>query len=169
MSHTNKYFPFAINWARNLMNFWPRGFLNKDNIKIILSLKNGVDDKQIFPNILQKNFEISYNHCCCLLFVEEQIDLVLLSWISEYFFCCHSLLNLCLQNGHKLESAWWLPQQFEHLNVWGHGSPFFILSRGRLNFSFALQHHPNLRWFSDLWGLLHLIHLDPWILHENIA
>ena len=35
--------------------------------------------------------------------------------------------------------------------------------------SFALQHHPNSQWFSDLWGPLHLMHFDPWILHEKVT
>ena len=103
------------------------------------------------------------------MFTSEQIDLDLFSWISVYFFCCYSLLNLCLQNGYKFESAWWSPQQFKHLKEWRHGSPFFVSSLGGLILALALQHHPNSRWFLDLWGPLHLTYLDPWILHENIT
>ena len=102
-------------------------------------------------------------------FTSEQIDLDLFSWISVYFFCCHSLLNLCLQNGHKLEFTWWSPWQFKHLKEWGHSSPFFISSLRELILALALQHHLKSRWFLDLWGPLHLMHLDSWILQENIV
>jgi len=143
MGCSYKSFTFAIYRAGNFANFGPRRFLDEDNVKLALSLKNSVDNKRVFPNILQKYFEILYNHCWDSLFSEEQIDLVLFSWISAYFFCCYSLLNLCLQNGHRLESAWWSPWQFKHLNIWGHSSPFFVSSQGGLDFSFAFQHHPN--------------------------
>ena len=99
----------------------------------------------------------------------KRINLILFSWISVYFFCCHSLLNQYLQKEHWLESAWWSPQQLEHLNEWGQGLPFFVLRWGRFIFSFILQHHPNLWWFLDLWGLLHLTHLEPWILQEKVT
>ena len=58
--------------------------------------------------------------------------------------------------------------QLEHLNEWGHGSPFLVSSLGGLILVFALQHQPNSLWCSDLWGPLHLTHLAPWILHENV-
>jgi len=77
-------------------------------------------------------------------------------------------LNLCLQKGHKFESAWYSPWQLEHLKVCGHGSPFFVSRHRGLIFVLALQHQPNLQWFSDLWGLLYLMHLESWILHKNI-
>ena len=86
------------------------------------------------------------------------MDFNLFSQISEYFFICHSLLKWWHQKGHTLESAWWSLWQFKHLNVWGHGSPFF-----------SLQHHPNSLWFSDLWGPLHLMHLKLCILHKKVA
>jgi len=44
------------------MDFRPRGFLDKDDVELTLSLENGVDDKRVFPNILQKNSEIFHNH-----------------------------------------------------------------------------------------------------------
>jgi len=151
------------------MDFEPRGFLDKNDVELALSLENGIDDEGVFLNVLQKNSEIFYNHSWGSLFSKETINLDLFSQISEYFFCYHSLLNLCLQNGHRLESAWWSPWQFEHLNKWGHGSSFFISSREGLDFSFALQHHLNSQWFSDLWGPLHLTYLDPCTLHEKVA
>ena len=77
-------------------------------------------------------------------------------------------MNLCLQKGHKFESAWCSPWQLEHLKVCGHGSPFFVFRHRGLIFVLALQHQPNLQWFSDLWGLLYLMHLESWILHKNI-
>ena len=44
------------------MDFRPRGFLDEDDVKLALSLKNGVDDEGVFPNVLQKNFEIFHDH-----------------------------------------------------------------------------------------------------------
>ena len=116
-----------------------------------------------------KNFEVLHNHYWSSLFTPKQIDLDLFSWISVYFLYCHSLLNLCLQNGHWLESAWWFPWQFEHLKEWGHSSLFFVSNLRGLILSFALQHHLNSQWFLDLWGPLHLTHLNSWILHEKVA
>ena len=98
----------------------------------------------------------------------KQIEVDLFSWISLYFLICYSQWNLCLQNRHKLESAWWSPRQFKHLKEWRHGFPFFVSSLGGLILALALQYHPNLRWFLDLWEPLHLTHLDLWILHENV-
>ena len=103
------------------------------------------------------------------MFSSKCMDFDLFSWISEYFFICHSLLNQWHQNRQTLELAWWSPWQFKHLNVWGQGSPFFVSSLGRLILSFGLQHHLNSLWFSDLWGPLHLTHFEPWILHEKVA
>ena len=97
------------------------------------------------------------------------MDFDLFSWISEYFFICHSLLKRWHQKGYTLELAWWSPQQFKHLNAWGQGLPFFVSSLGGLILLFCLQHHLNSLWFSDLWGPLHLTHLKPWILHEKVA
>ena len=44
------------------MNFEPRGFLDKDDVELALSLKNGIDNEGVFPNVLQKDFEIFHNH-----------------------------------------------------------------------------------------------------------
>ena len=85
-----------------------------------------------------------------------------------YFFCCHSLLKQCFQNRHWVKLAWWLPWQFEHLKGWGHSSSFLVSSRGGFVFLLALQHHPNLWWFSNLWGPLHLTHFNSWILQEKV-
>ena len=82
---------------------------------------------------------------------------------------CHSRLNRCLQNGHWTESAVWSPLQLEHLNIWGQGSPFLVLSLGGFILSLALQHQPNSLWCSDLCRPLHLTHLDPWILQDIVA
>ena len=135
---------------------------------MVVSFEDSVDDEWVLANILWKNFEISHNHWLDLLFPSEQIDCDLFSWISAYFFTCHSLLNWCLQNGQWLESAWWSPLQLEHLNAWGHGSPFFVSNLGRLVLAFALQHQLNSLWCLDLWGPLHLTHLAPCILHEKV-
>ena len=50
----------------------------------------------------------------------------------------------------------------------GHDLPFFVSRHGRFVFLLALQYQPNWQWFSNLCGLLHLMHLDPWILQENV-
>ena len=60
------------------------------------------------------------------------------------------------------------PLQLEHLNEWGHGSPFLVSNLGGLVLALALQHQPNSLWCSDLWGLLHLMHLAPWIQHKKV-
>ena len=151
------------------MDFRPRRFLDEDDIKLALSLEDSIDDEWVLLDILQENSEVLYDHCWGSPLPVEWIDLILFSWISAYFFCCHSLLNLCLQNGHRFESAWWLPWQFKHLNVCGHGSSFFVSSQRGFVFLFALQHYLNSWWFSDLWGPLHLMHLNSWILQENIT
>jgi len=54
---------------------------------------------------------------------------------------------------------------FEWMRTW---FAFFCFKAREFVFELALQHQPNSRWFSDLWGLLHLTHLAPWILHENV-
>ena len=44
------------------MNFGPRGFLDENNVELVLDLKKGVDDEGVFANILRKNFEVFHNH-----------------------------------------------------------------------------------------------------------
>ena len=46
----------------NFVNFGPRGFLDENNVKLILGLKEGVDNEGVFVNILQKNFEVFHNY-----------------------------------------------------------------------------------------------------------
>ena len=150
MVSSHERFSIVTKKTGDFTNFGSRGFLDENDVKLVLNLKEGVNDKGVFANILWKNFEVFHNHSWGSPFTSERIDLDLLSWISAYFFCCHSLLNLCLQNGHWLESAWWSPRQFEHLNEWEHSSPFFVYNLGGLILSFALQHHLNSQWFSDL-------------------
>jgi len=58
-----------------------------------------------------------------------------------------------------LESAWWSPQQFEHLKEWEHSSPCFVSNYGGFIFALALQHYANWQWCSDLWGPLYHMHL----------
>ena len=43
-------------WTWYRANYEPRWFLDEDNIKIWLSLKNGVDNWIVFLNVLWKNF-----------------------------------------------------------------------------------------------------------------
>ena len=169
MDGSYEVFALAIYIAWDLANDRLRQFLDKNNVKVWLSLKDSVDNKIVLANILRKDIEIFQNHICCLLPSKERINLTLFSQILAYFFWCYSLLNRCLQNGHWLESAWWLLLQLEHLKEWGHRLPFLVSRHGGFIFLFALQHHPNSRWFSDLCGPLHLMHLEPWILQEKIA
>ena len=146
----HKRFSIVNRRTGDFTNFGPRRFLDENDVKLVLGLKEDVDDEGFFANILWKNFEVFHNYSWSSPFTSERINLDLLSCISAYFFCCHSLLNLCLQNGHWLESTWWSPQQFKHLNEWGHSSPFFVSNLGGLILSFVLQHHPHSRWFLDL-------------------
>jgi len=53
--------------------------------------------------------------------------------------------------------------------VCGYSSPHFVSRCGRFVFLLALQYQPNSWWFSDLCSLLHLTHLNSWILHENVV
>ena len=87
------------------MNFGPRRFLDENDVELILDLKEGVDNEGVFVNILWKNFEVFHNYSWGSPFTSERINLDLLLRISAYFFCYHSLLNLCLQNRHWLEFA----------------------------------------------------------------
>ena len=77
-------------------------------------------------------------------------------------------MNWFLQNGHVVASAWCSPWQFVHLKVCRHSLPFLVSRCGGLILLFALQHHLNSQWFSDLWGLLHFMHFEPWILQEKV-
>ena len=72
---------------------------------MVICFEDCVDDKQVLANVLRKYFEITHNHWLEVPFPSERIDFNLFSWISAYFFMCHSLLNQCLQNGHWLELA----------------------------------------------------------------
>ena len=45
------------------MDFGPRRFLDEDNIKLALSLKNSVDNEWVLLDILQEDSEVSYDHC----------------------------------------------------------------------------------------------------------
>ena len=169
MNSSYEVFTFTIQCAGDFTNDKPRGFLDKDYIEVWLGLKNSVDDEIVFVNVLWKNLEVFLSYIFCLPLSIEQINLILFSQISAYFFCCHSLLNQCLQKRHWLELAWWSPRQLEHLKEYGHSSPFFVSRWGEFIFLLVLQHHLNSWWFSDLWGLLHLMHLEPWILQEKVA
>ena len=119
-----------------------RRFLNKYNIELKFCFQNCVNNQMVFPNILWQDFNILDNHDL-LPSTDEWIDCLQLSWILEYSFEYHSLLNLYYQKEHSFESAWWLPLQLEYLKVWGHGSPFFVLSLGRLVLLLVLQYQAN--------------------------
>jgi len=124
---------FTVLRAGNRPNSCPRWLLDEDNIKVVIDFEYGVDNEVILSNFLREDLQVLHNHIV-LLFTAEQVEFFQLSQILMYSLKCHSLLNLCFQNGHSFELAWWLPLQFKHLNVWGHGSPFFISSLGRLFF-----------------------------------
>jgi len=133
-----------------------------------MSFEYGVGDERILANVLWKYFQISHNHCLFMPFTLEWIDCDLFSWISACFLMCHFLLKWCLQNRQEFKLAWWSPLQLEHLNEWGHGSPFLVSNLGGLVLALALQYQPNSLWCLDLWELLHLTHLAPWIRHEKV-
>ena len=144
MNSFYEVFAITIQYAGDFMNDRPRRFLNKDYIEVWLNLENSIDDKMVLANVLWKNLEVFQNHIFCLLLSIEQINLILFSWILVYFFCCHSLLNRCLQKGYWLESAWWSSQQLEYLKECGHGLPFLVSRQGGFVFLFVLQYHLNL-------------------------
>jgi len=52
MISSHKRFFFAIRRARDFANFRPRRFLDKNYVKLVLSLKDGVDYERVFVNIL---------------------------------------------------------------------------------------------------------------------
>ena len=79
MNSSYKVFSFTIQSAENFANDRPWQFLDQDDVKVCLSLKDSVDNEIVFPHILGKDFEILQNHIFCLLLSEEWIDLNLLS------------------------------------------------------------------------------------------
>ena len=131
---------FTVFWTGNWPNSCSRWLLDEDNIKIVVDFENSVDDEVVLLNVLQKNLQILQNHIV-LPFTAEWIKFFQLSWILAYSLVCHSLLNLCFQNAHLVELAWWLSLQFKHLNVWGQGLLFFVSNLGGLVFFLALQHY----------------------------
>ena len=169
MNSSYEVFAFATQCAGDFTNDKLREFLDKDYVKVWLGLKNSVNNEMVLANVLWKNFEVFQDHIFCSPLSVERIDLILFLWISVYFFCCYSLLNWGLQKGHWLELAWWSLWQLEHLKEYKHSLLFFISRREGFVFLFTLQHHPNSRWFLDLWGPLHLTHLEPWILQEKVT
>ena len=96
MNSSYEVFVFAIQCAGNFTNDRPRGFLNKDYVKVWLDLENSVDDEIVLTNVLWKNLEVFQNYIFYSLLSVKRINLILFSQISVYFFCCHSLLNWCL-------------------------------------------------------------------------
>jgi len=119
-------------------------------------------------DVLEKDLQVVIDHFWRFPFIFERIELTLFLWISVYFFWCHSLLKWFFQNGYNVESTYCLPWQFKHLKECRQDLPFFVSRHGGFVFSLALQHQPNSQWFSNLCGLLYLMHFEPWILHENI-
>ena len=119
-------------------------------------------------NILGKNIEFVCNHCFVFSFPTKWIDLTLFSQISKYFFWCYSLLNRFFQNRQVIKSTWCSPWQFVHLKVCRYSSSFLVSRCRGLILLFALQHQPNLWWFSNLWDPLHFTHFKPWILQEKV-
>ena len=103
---SDKRFPFAVRGAGNFANFGPRWFLDKENVELRVSFKYGIGDERVLSNVLREDLEVSYNHWTFSLFAPERMEDDLFSRISAYFLTCHSLWNLCRQNGQVLESAW---------------------------------------------------------------
>ena len=161
-------FFFFTFWTWYWANSNPWQFLNKDDIKRILSFKDCVDNQVVFLHVLWKNFNVFNNHDS-LPFTVEQIDCLLLSQSFWYFLECHFLLNWCCQKEHRFRSDWWSPLQFEHLKEWRHGFLFFVSNLGELVFSLVLRQQANWRWCSNLCGPLHFMHLAPLILHTLVT
>ena len=99
----------------------------------------------------------------------EWVELARISLSSCAFLVCHSLLNLCFQNGHLGSSARWDSLQLRHLKLWGHGSPAFVSNLGGLVLKLALQHHAMSLWCSSLCGPLHFWHFALCERHANVV
>jgi len=99
------------------------------------------------------------------LFIAEWVDVFQFSQSLMYSLKCYFLLNLCFQNGQSVESAWYLPLQFRHLNECGQGSSFLVYNLRELILLLVLQYHTNWWWWMVWCGPLYLTHLDPWIQH----
>ena len=97
----------------------------------------------------------------------EQIEFLLASWSLAYSLECYSLLKQCFQKEYSIKSARWEPLQLRHLNVWGQGLPFLVLSLGGFDLVLALQHQANSWWCSVIWEPLYFTHLDSWIWHTS--
>jgi len=52
---SHKKFSIAIRRTGNFASFGPRGFLNENDVELVLGLKKSVNDEGIFVNILRKN------------------------------------------------------------------------------------------------------------------
>ena len=138
--------------------------MDEDYVKVRVDLKNSVYDEIILPNVLWKNLQVVQNHILSP-FMIEQVEVFWLSQSLVYSLVCHSLLNLCFQNGQSVESAWCLSLQFKHLKECRQGTSFLVSNLGGLILSLALQHYTNWRWWMDWWRMLHLTHLNLWILY----
>jgi len=62
MVSSYKRFSIANRRTGNFTNLGPRRFLDENDVKLVLDLKEGVDDERVFVNILQKNFEVFHNY-----------------------------------------------------------------------------------------------------------
>jgi len=62
MVSSYKRFSIVNRRTGDFTNFRPRRFLDENDVKLVLSLKEDVDDEEVFANILQKNFEVFHNH-----------------------------------------------------------------------------------------------------------
>jgi len=147
--HSYQFFAFYTSRAQYRTNSSLGWLLDKNNIKGKSSFKNCVDNQIVFPHILWKYFDVFSNHEL-LPFMLEQINCFLLLQSFWYSFECYSLLKQYLQNGHIFKSVWWSPLQLIYLNMWGQGFLFLVSSRDGLILLFALQHHLNCRWCSNL-------------------
>ena len=58
MNSSYKVFSFTIQSARNFVNNRPWRFLDQNNVKVCLSLEDGVDNEMVFLHVLEKDFEI---------------------------------------------------------------------------------------------------------------
>jgi len=53
---------FVVLKAGNRPNSCPRWFLDKNNIKIVIDFKYGVDNKVVLSNVLREDLQVLHNH-----------------------------------------------------------------------------------------------------------
>ena len=162
INNIHQWNTFTTIWAGNGPYYFPRQFLDEDNIKIMIDFEDCFNDEIVFSDVLWKNLQVLQNHIA-LSFTAEWIEFFLVFQSLVYSLECYPLLNQCFQNGQLVELAWCLPLQLRHLKECRQGSPFLVSNLGGLILSLALQHQVKWWWWMVWWDLLHLMYLALWI------